>query len=108
MSDSPCVQDLKEISEWDFEKKSVKEFLEFILPLWKQEDLDVKFNILNIIGWARLELHTYGWSGNEDIIQALKENRIFWSMCWEESRRGGHYKFRLMPLAVKYESELSF
>jgi hypothetical protein len=36
---------------------------------------------------------TYGWSGCEDIIWALKLNRFFWRVCWVSSERGGHYKF---------------
>ena len=48
-----------------------------------------------------LELMTGGWSDNEDIIQALEKNQMFWRLCWEESRRGGYYKFdlsRAMPV----------
>ena len=40
-----------------------------------------------------LELHTGGWSGNEDIVGALQKNFIFWSMYWQRSERGGHYYF---------------
>jgi len=41
-------------------------------------------------GW---ELHTGGWSGNEEIIRAMQDNRVWWGMFWESSRRGGHYEF---------------
>ena len=46
----------------------------------------------------RLRLHTLGWSGNEEIIGALKENMMFWQLTWEESKRGGHYKFDIRDL----------
>jgi len=42
-----------------------------------------------------LSLSTGGWSGNEDIIRALKKNFIFWSMYWQMNRRGGHYQFKI-------------
>lgn len=43
-----------------------------------------------------LELHTGGWLGNEEIIEALKDT-TFWGLCWQKSERGGHHNFRLTP-----------
>lgn len=37
---------------------------------------------------------TNGWSGNEEVIGALRENRLWWSMNWETSHKGGGYIFR--------------
>ena len=42
----------------------------------------------------KLQLHTWGWSGNESIIAALKEN-AFWSLFWDKSLRGGHHWFEI-------------
>ena len=44
-----------------------------------------------------LYLHTWGWSGNEDIINALSET-MFWHMHWQRSDRGGHYTFKKMKV----------
>lgn len=39
-----------------------------------------------------LSISTGGWSDHEDIIEDLK-GTFFWFMYWQESKRGGHYKF---------------
>lgn len=44
-----------------------------------------------------LELHTGGWSGNEDIIEAL-QGTMFWTLYWLKSERGGHYYFWIPEL----------
>ena len=36
-----------------------------------------------------LKLATGGWSGNESIVQAMRENHVLWSLLWESSHRGG-------------------
>lgn len=41
------------------------------------------------------EVVTGGWSGCESVIQALKENTVFWLVCWYLSKRGGYYEFRV-------------
>ena len=50
----------------------------------------------------KLELHTGGWSGNEDVIEALQPRRPrnvnFWYLSWEWAKRGGHYGFGLSQL----------
>jgi len=38
---------------------------------------------------------TGGWSGNESVAAALQEQRIFWSLYWESSHRGGLDCFRM-------------
>ena len=43
----------------------------------------------------RYHISTAGWSGNESIIRAMKENDFMWSLNWVQSRRGGHYIFEL-------------
>lgn len=48
-------------------------------------------------GWGQdgewYYLSTGGWSGNEDIIAALQRHRLFWMLCFQSQRRGGHFTF---------------
>lgn len=37
---------------------------------------------------------TGGWSGNEEIIGAMMENRPAWLELWYSTTRGGKYEFR--------------
>lgn len=39
-----------------------------------------------------IELTTGGWSENEYIIDKIC-NTMFWFLWWQESKRGGYYKF---------------
>ena len=50
------------------------------------------FDIEGKDGFATLELTTGGWSENEEIIDILC-NTMFWFLWWQESKRGGYYKF---------------
>ena len=43
----------------------------------------------------RYNISTAGWSGNEAIIHAMKQNDFAWHLVWVQSRRGGHYIFEL-------------
>jgi hypothetical protein len=36
---------------------------------------------------------TGGWSGNESVIAAMRENRMLWSTLWMSSTRGGRHVF---------------
>ncbi len=87
--DYPTKSELKKIREWDC-NDGYKELMEFVKSIWEYADCGF---------WSKrgnkYKISTGGWSGNEDIIDALSKNSIFWMACWLESKRGGHYIFEI-------------
>lgn len=70
------------------DKEKVQELLDFITQLWWYPDMGVE------VEGDKIELHTLGWSGNEDIIRELK-NSSLWLIHWRKTFAGGHYYFDL-------------
>jgi len=89
----PTKKELETIRSWDLAKQPVIDLLEHIRQCWNWAD--VGFYELSGKRVLKLELHTGGWSGNEDVIDALQETFAFWTLYWEKSTRGGHYYFRI-------------
>ena len=50
------------------------------------------FDIEGKDGITTLELTTGGWAENEEIINKISYT-MFWFLWWQESKRGGYYKF---------------
>ena len=92
----PTDEELKTIRKWDFTKKPIHDFLSFIHSCWNWAD-GPGWHGYDLTGKRilKLSLHTGGWSGNEETISAIMDNRIFWIMCWQKSVVGGHYYFRI-------------
>lgn len=87
--DYPTEEELKRLREWPF--GDGREWLEFARSIWHMQDW----------GWAEEirpghnHASTGGWSGNEEIIDAMQDNWILWHVVWDSTRRGGHYVFLL-------------
>ena len=89
MDEYPTEDELKEITEWPH--SDIEGLMNFIKSIWKYADCGY---------WKRTgkkyHISTGGWSGNEEIIGAMQKNKqFFWTMCWYQSRRGGHYIFHV-------------
>jgi len=84
----PTERTLDRIQTWRHEE-GYSALMKFVVAAWKYPDY------IRECEPGHWELSTGGWSGNEDIIAALRRNTLFWMICWESSRRGGHYKFDL-------------
>lgn len=92
MSEYPNGDELLRIKEWN--ATDFVGLMEYIRPLWAYSDCGY---------WEeesdKYRISTGGWSGNEDIIGAMQENYVWWSLYWMQSSRGGHYMFENRKLA---------
>ena len=88
----PDEASLKEIEKWDIPKNGVKGLLDLIEENTNWADRQISITGKKVL---RFEFHTGGWSGNEDVISALRRNILFWPLFWEKSTRGGHYYFKI-------------
>jgi hypothetical protein len=73
------------------------EFVEMILiDGWFMADYGFRLH-RKYKGKQKLELHTGGWSGNEEIIEAIKSNIFLthFQMKYVMWQAGGHYYFEL-------------
>ncbi len=91
MSEYPSEDVLQEIEKFSLTERKVEDLLEIVKEAWN----DIGNFVLIGKSKKRLELHTGGWSGNEDIINALRNNRLFFPIYWYKSERGGHYYFKI-------------
>jgi len=90
----PTQQELKTIKEWDFAKDPLG-LVDYIQKLWFYPDRAILSNVVDEVTGREVfqfYLSTGGWSGNETVIQTLRET-FFWKFFWQQSRKGGHYWF---------------
>lgn len=95
----PLKSQLNKIKNWEGD---CLRLAEYVASLWYYPNRIKFYRGKDSLGRPikKLYLSTGGWSGNEELIGALRENRCFWMLCWEQSKRGGHYWFKL-PRMVK-------
>jgi hypothetical protein len=79
--------------------ESLHKFMELIKPLWRNYGYVYRKGNMYVLA-------TGGWSGNESVIAAMKDNFIFWMLFWHSSRRSGRYVFKRLTIGNKIlESE---
>jgi len=96
----PLKAELKEIEMWSHISSlgDMQRFVNFLKGLWW---LNAEgFRKYEKSGIVYIELHTYGWSGNEEVIGVLQET-LFWTFFWQKSERGGHYYFEIKKTFFK-------
>ena len=99
----PTDEELTRIREWPGDDP--RGWLAFIKLCWWAADW----------GWSEeyeprwattYHISTGGWSGNEEIIRAMRENtNLLWGQVWESVRRGGHYVFAVPEAIVSAEKK---
>lgn len=86
----PDDQEIETIAQWNGGWHELMNYVrdrwEFCNWGWVQENLD------SIVMYR---LSTGGWSGNESLIAAMRDNWMFWSLCWRSSNRGGAHTFEI-------------
>jgi len=93
MSEYPSDEFLQSVRTYDVIKNGPCNLIRSLKDEWRWPDY---------IRWhpktRTLKISTGGWSGHEDIMQALAENRMFFMMYWRASLVGGHYTFRIRKI----------
>lgn len=87
----PTEATLQNIKSWPVEK--APELFDGLSKIWRYNNYVWKVGQ----SW---HLATGGWSGNEEIIDALRENVAIWSLYWLSSNRGGRHVFDNINLTV--------
>lgn len=95
----PTMTELNRIGDWNISsEKDIRDLLGYVRARWTYPDY---FPPLPAEDAKEFIVSTAGWSGNEDLIEALSENTMFWALCWVQSKRGGHHTFSIPVLAEK-------
>ena len=86
----PTEETLEAIESWgDLSWGGQLSLINFVRKAWYYPDrIEERKN-------NKFWFSTGGWSGNEDLIDALRSNHMFWMLCWYSSKRGGYYVFKL-------------
>ena len=91
----PTDEALDKIRDWDY--KDAMGWFDFIKTIWWAFEWGWTEEYGNA---SHLSISTGGWSGNEEIIDAMRKNHMLWNYTWYEHRRGGHYRFKISEKTV--------
>lgn len=84
----PTEEELQMIRDWDVTTKDgYVALMDYIkAQCWYYPEFIVNNGL-------EYTLRTGGWSGCEDVIGALQDNKMFWIFYWKSSTRGGKHIF---------------
>ena len=84
----PTINQLNQIKSWPDD--DLQGLMAFIKPMWEYADSGYWEENADRTEFI---LHTAGWSDNEEIIECMQLNVVWWLMFWQSSTRGGHFSF---------------
>ena len=94
----PTEESLEKIKKWEIKSDDdFEKLMDFIKKLWYYPDFLKKNKN------KEYTLITGGWSGNEDIIGAMKNNIILHITYWKSSERGGKHIYQSLSQEIKTE-----
>ena len=100
----PTDAALERIEAWEVTSRAdFDNLMDFIRDLWWMSQWGF------IVGPDRrfYTLITGGWSGNESIIQALDDNRMFTVFYWVLSERGGKFVYAYEPYKLDIDTTIT-
>lgn len=107
MSEYPSTAEFDQLKKLANDVAHPKATIDYLMSIWHFGDWGYKLkrgrDILHKACW-KFELHTGGWSGNEELIETLGKT-FFWFIFWQKSIRGGHYWFEIPDEFMKSKQE---
>lgn len=88
----PTEEELAKVRTWDW--RDPDGWFAYVRSIWHWYELGPHEAPCEDGGRVAFECATGGWSGNEEIIGAMKENLTLWGLTAYSWRRGGRYEFR--------------
>jgi len=99
MDDYPTEKELKTIENWEIHTNAdLFALVEYVQLLWHWGEDYCPLKEVKGEDYKFWRLVTGGWSGNEDLVCALRRNVKFWVFCWQASHRGGLHTFHIKNL----------
>ncbi len=92
----PSKELLQSIKDFNGSSMNIMELVKTILENWNHGKMGYRLH-KNYNGKYKLELHTLGWSGNEEIINEIINNIYLthFHMKYYQWKTGGHYYFEI-------------
>ena len=91
----PTPLALQLIKEADVVRRDPKDLMKFVKKLWRGTGWEeyTSSDPQGENGGTTYKLNTYGMTQNQEIVQALRDNKTFWDAFWAISKFNGYHQF---------------